>query len=78
MVDLFPCGRYRSQWYVSDIKNPELCAVGIHGQWIFIDPLSDVVIVKQSSQSEPLDNRVDQLNIALFRAIAGACKAQIA
>ena len=74
MIDLFPRGRYRSQWYISDERSPALCAIGIHGQWIFIEPVSQLVVIKQSSQREPLDNRIDLLNIALFQAIAEAFK----
>jgi CubicO group peptidase (beta-lactamase class C family) len=70
MVELFPRGRYRSQWYVTDEKSPALCAIGIHGQWIFVDQGSELTIVKQSSQKQPLDYRIDRLNFALFQAIS--------
>ena len=37
MVNLFPEGRYRSKWYVPDPSSSVLCAIGIHGQWIYVD-----------------------------------------
>ena len=74
MVELFPEGRYRSQWYISTEHDPALCAIGIHGQWIYIKPNTKTVIVKQSAQREPLDNRMDLLNFALFEEIAAAYK----
>ena len=74
MVELFPEGRYRSQWYISTEHDPALCAIGIHGQWIYIKPSTKTVIVKQSAQREPLDNRMDLLNFALFEEIAAAYK----
>ena len=70
MVNLFPKGRYRSQWYVSDEVGTALCAIGIHGQWIYIDPKEELVIVKQSSQRLPSDLRSDLLTLALFQTIA--------
>jgi len=70
MTHLFPQGRYRSQWYVADPESSAMCAIGIHGQWIYIDPKAELVIVKQSSQANPVDARIDLLNLALFRAIA--------
>ena len=69
MVELFPRGRYRSQWYLSDDHQPALCAIGIHGQWIYIDSAAEIVIAKQSSQKIPLDYRIDRMNLALFQSI---------
>lgn len=70
MVNLFPDGRYRSKWYVPLPSGNELCAIGIHGQWIYIDFASGVVAVKQSSQPVPADDALDHLTLAMFRAIA--------
>lgn len=72
MVELFPRGRYRSKWYISDDHDPALCAIGIHGQWIYIKPSTKTVIVKQSSQKLPLDYRIDRLNLALFETVSSA------
>ncbi len=70
MTNLFPKGRYRSQWYVSDDKASALCAIGIHGQWIYIAPKAELVIVKQSSQKLPSDIRSDLLTSALFESLS--------
>jgi len=51
---LFPKGGYRSKWYQSGLDNKEICAIGIHGQWIWIDPISEVSIVMFSSRKQPL------------------------
>ncbi|MBG1233581.1 serine hydrolase domain-containing protein [Aestuariivirga litoralis] len=74
MTGLFPQGRYRSQWYVSDEKRTALCAIGIHGQWIYIDPNAELVIAKHSSQQTPEDTRLELLNLTLFEAIAASLK----
>lgn len=70
MVNLFPDGRYRSKWYVPDPSSTVLCAIGIHGQWIYIDYDAGMVAVKQSSQPVPADEALDNLTYAMFRAIA--------
>jgi CubicO group peptidase (beta-lactamase class C family) len=72
MTGLFPRGCYRSQWYVSDDKDPALCAIGIHGQWIYVNPAAGVVIVKHASQAQPVDDRIERLNMAMFSAISAA------
>jgi CubicO group peptidase (beta-lactamase class C family) len=45
------------------------CAVGIHGQWIYVDPAADMVIAKQSSQPLPVDVPTDNLLLAGFDAL---------
>jgi CubicO group peptidase (beta-lactamase class C family) len=47
--------RYRSQWYVVDGEAPLVFGIGIHGQNLFIDRASEIVIAKFSSQAAPLD-----------------------
>ena len=70
MVHLFPHGRYRSKWYIPDPSSQVLCAIGIHGQWIYVDRTAGMVAVKQSSQPIPADDALDHQTLALFRAIA--------
>ncbi len=72
MPGLFPNGHYRSQWYATDRQDPALCAIGIHGQWVYVNRTSGLVIVKTSSQDKPLDERADRLNLALFEAVRAA------
>jgi len=72
MTTLFPEGRYRSKWYFSGNDHNSLAAIGIHGQWIWIDPQARVVIAKLSSQPLPADDGLDLLTIAGLDAIARA------
>jgi CubicO group peptidase (beta-lactamase class C family) len=51
------------------------CAIGIHGQWIYIDPTAEMVIAKLSSQPQPLNEGIDHLLLAGFAAIADALRA---
>ena len=51
---LFPKGGYRSKWYQTGLQHKEICAIGIHGQWIWIDPIREISIVLFSSRKQPL------------------------
>lgn len=66
---VFPNGRYRACWYTIDPARNDLAAVGIHGQWIHIDPSTDTVIVKVAAQPNPMDVAIDHRWLAAFRAI---------
>jgi CubicO group peptidase (beta-lactamase class C family) len=65
-------GRYRNQWYQTGFGDGSFFAVGIHGQWLYAAPERQVVIVRFSSQAEPVDDRLDQQSLALFRLIAAS------
>lgn len=67
-----PGGRYRSKWYMTGNAHGAFCAIGIHDQWIYVDPAAEVVIAKQSSQPVPSDPQMDQLHLAAFDALARA------
>lgn len=72
LTTLFASGRYRAQWYAPGSDAGVLCAIGIHGQWIWIDTRRDIVIAKQSCQAIPADDALDSLNLALFRALCAS------
>ncbi|MCL6706431.1 beta-lactamase family protein [Pseudomonas sp. R2.Fl] len=67
-----PNGRYRSKWYQSGEEDGAFCAIGIHGQWLYVDPSTSTVIVKLSSQPNPLDDELKHDNFAFFRALCRA------
>lgn len=69
-VDL-PNGRYRSQWYQSGDADGAFAAIGIHGQWLWVDPSTQTVLVKMSSQPDPLGDEERQDNFAFFRTVCG-------
>src|SRR5262249_32714494 len=46
---------YRSQWYVTRDAGTVMMALGIHGQYLFVDREHEIVIAKASSQALPLD-----------------------
>jgi len=70
MLPLFPKGRYRNKWYQTGAENGAYCGIGIHGQWLYVDPRTEVVIAKMSSQPEPVDDLLDVEIVAFFEALS--------
>lgn len=64
-----PKGSYRNQWYQTGNPDGAFFALGIHGQWLFINPRKELVITKFSSQPDPVNDVLKQTNMALFEAI---------
>jgi len=61
---------YRGQWWVKHTPGMEaFMAIGIHGQWIYIDRNHDVAIVKVSSMPPSKDTYLDGYNLEGFYGI---------
>ncbi len=61
---------YRAQWWVKHTKGMEaFMAIGIHGQWIYIDRNHDIAIVKLSSMPPSKDEYLDGYNLSAFYGI---------
>jgi len=69
---LFVNGNYRSQWYRPDQTRQIACAIGIHGQWLWIDRAARLVIVKMASNGTVVDTDTDRTLLAAFNAIEAA------
>jgi CubicO group peptidase (beta-lactamase class C family) len=71
-VAYFPSAtmHYRNQWYVAHGAEPWLFALGIHGQYLFVDRVNQIVIATVSSQPLPLD----AVRIRLMLAAAAALR----
>src|SRR5262249_32146208 len=67
---ILPTGRYRSQWYAGRDDRGALRATGIHGQCIYVDPVTEGVIAKLSSQPLPLDEAMEAVQLDGLAAIA--------
>jgi CubicO group peptidase (beta-lactamase class C family) len=70
MVHLFPKGRYRNKWYQTGHENGAYCGIGIHGQWLYVDPKTEVVIAKMGSQPVPEDHALEREIVAFFEALS--------
>jgi len=61
---------YRAQWWVRHTPGREaITAIGVHGQWIYLDRRHGIGIVKQSSQPVSSDPDTDQFVLNAFDAI---------
>lgn len=63
-------GTYKNQWWVPDGKSGAMFAAGIFGQYLWIDPTTDIVIAKFSSESDPLGHSAEHSHA--LRSIAGS------
>lgn len=66
----FPSGSYRHFWY--ETGTGALAGMGIHGQGLWIDPISETVIVRQASEAIPINDALDQKVIAMFKQVSAA------
>jgi CubicO group peptidase (beta-lactamase class C family) len=71
-ADMFDNGRYRSCWYDVGDGRGSFAAVGIHGQWLWGDPVSNVVIAKTACRPDPSDDTATALEITMLGQIARA------
>jgi len=67
---MHPGGSYHNQWWVTKSSHQEIYAVGIYGQYIWIDPTTETVIVKFSTLPSALSAKYSAEHIALFRKIS--------
>lgn len=61
---------YGYQWWIPEDPQGDFLAIGIWGQYVYVDPARDIVIVKTSA--DPLFDDRDHETVAAFRAIARA------
>jgi CubicO group peptidase (beta-lactamase class C family) len=61
---------YQYQWWVPEGAEGEFMAIGVWGQYIYVNPARNVIIVKTAADPD-FDYR-DMENLAAFRAIAAA------
>ncbi|MGR0220843.1 serine hydrolase domain-containing protein [Agromyces sp. ZXT2-6] len=67
-----PGGSYRNQWWATGNDRGNVYAIGIHGQYVWVDPPTDTVIVKFSSWPEPVTEEWNRLHAELFRDVCEA------
>jgi len=61
---------YRAQWWIRHTPGREaITAIGIHGQWIYVDRRRGVAFVKQSSQPVSADLDMDQFILNAFDSV---------
>jgi len=63
---------YGYQWWIPQQADAEFMAIGIYGQYIYVNRKAEVVIVKNSAHRGFMDNNYESkdITVAAFRAIA--------
>jgi CubicO group peptidase (beta-lactamase class C family) len=69
-ADLFANGSYRNKWYQTGYASGAFAAIGIHGQWLYVDPTREVVIVQMASRHEPEGDAFSQQILRFFQQVA--------
>ena len=69
LADFYPNGSYRNQFWVTGNDHNAYFCVGIHGQYVYIDPTADVVIVKLSSLPRAVVEFAEENTLLGFEAI---------
>lgn len=69
---LFPQGSYRNQWWVSGNPHRAYMAIGIYGQFLYINPKSKIVIAKMSSYPKPVNPEFTFITLKAFEAISSS------
>jgi CubicO group peptidase (beta-lactamase class C family) len=70
MATFFPGGRYRNQWYQVGNERGAFCALGLHGQYLYVDPAASAVIARFSSHPEPTNEPMERNLMAAFDRLA--------
>lgn len=65
---------YGYQWWIPEQPQGDFLAIGIWGQYIYVDPVRQILVVKTSA--DPLFDERDAESVAVFRAIARAVARQ--
>jgi CubicO group peptidase (beta-lactamase class C family) len=65
---------YGYQWWLLPDPPNAFTAQGIYGQFVLVDPVLDLVLVKTSHWENPSNRRYEAETYALFRAIASSLR----
>ena len=61
---------YGYQWWIPEGNEGEFMAIGVYGQWIYVNPASRVIIVKTSADPNFMEKGYELKHVEFFRAIA--------
>lgn len=69
---LHPGGSYTRQWWCTGNERGNVTGIGIHGQYLWLDPSTDTVIVKLSTWPEPESDHLHELQNQLLLDVSRA------
>ncbi len=61
---------YGYQWWVPEGRQGEFMAIGVYGQWIYVNPSNRVIIVKTSADPNFMEKGYELKHVEFFRAVA--------
>lgn len=61
---------YGYQWWIPEGNEGEFMAIGVYGQWIYVNPANRVIIVKTSADPNFMEKGYELKHVEFFRAIA--------
>lgn len=61
---------YGYQWWVPEGDEGEFMAIGVYGQWIYVNPTKSVIIVKTSADPDFMVKGYELKHVEFFRAVA--------
>ena len=67
---IFPEGGYRNKWYQYGNADNAICAMGIHGQYLYINPTRNIVISRVASQPLPVNETIEPSVLKIMQDIA--------
>ncbi len=62
---------YGYQWWVPEGRQGEFMAIGVYGQWIYVNPSNRVIIVKTGADPNFMEKGYELKHVEFFRAVAG-------
>ena len=60
---------YRTKWYIQRDAKPMIYGIGIHGQFLFVDPARKLSVAWFASQNSPLDSEPFEKTLATIEKI---------
>lgn len=69
---IYPHGSYTGQWWCTGNERGSVSGIGIHGQYLWIDPSASAVIVKLSTWPEPGSDQLHELDNTLLLDVGNA------
>lgn len=61
---------YGYQWWVPEGDQGEFMAIGVYGQWIYVNPSNRVIIVKTGADPDFMEKGYELKHVEFFRAVA--------
>lgn len=61
---------YGYQWWIPEGNEDEFMAIGVYGQWIYVNPQRNVIIVKTSADPDFMAKGYELKHVEFFRAVA--------